>query len=221
MVSVEDIRAQVEAAWATVDVPEWPNRRAGGREPLDEEYSRVTAPERFTLVHARARTWTAVLERVLGVRAEAWLPTSGEEATGEADGRFVRGVKLTSPLPGVLPLFLIETDDPLPMLRIAVADASWALEDLPDCGCDACDHGSVMLCEAIDDTIGGVILGPCVMMRGPGWTSSWGPGRGRAGGSPGSPDFDDLMKMSRALADGQQVTLPHGAEKVASQSWLG
>ncbi|MFL6128566.1 MAG: DUF6226 family protein [Mycobacteriales bacterium] len=38
-------------------MPSWPSPHPGMSSPREEEYSRVTEPERFRIVHARARVW--------------------------------------------------------------------------------------------------------------------------------------------------------------------
>lgn len=119
-----------------------------------------------------------------------------------------------------MPLFLLESDEPLPRLRIAASDPSWVLIELPDCGCDACDYGSADLLEAIDERITSFLVGPYVLMRGPAWRSVWWPGGGEAGGEPGLPKFDELMETSRRIAAGERVAIPDGAKVLVSRSWL-
>lgn len=213
--SVEDLRARVAAEYAELDLPTWANPHPDGAAPLDEEYSRVTDPDRYRIVHARARAWTAVLEELAGARAEPWL------AGGDETARVTRGVRLTSPRPGTLPLLLLEgTGSPTSLLTCAI-DPSWPLDQQPDCGCDACDWGSASLLEAIDDKVAAFVGGPYVLMRGDGWHAAWHPDGGEAGGTAMDWDFGHLMDLSRRLAAGEAVDVPDGAEVAVNRSWLG
>lgn len=207
--TLDELREQVRAEYVALDLPSWPNPHPDAH-PADDEYSRTTDEARYRVVQARGRVWATVLEHTLGAAAEPWGPDAG----------FARGTRLTSARAGTLPLLLLESDTPLPSLRVSVADPSWVLTDEPYCGCDACDDGSELLLEAVDTAIGEFLQGPYVLIRGPEWSSSWHPGGGRAGGSPGHPGFDVLMAASRRIAAGEPVELPDGAEAIVSQPWL-
>ncbi|WFR71553.1 DUF6226 family protein [Prescottella defluvii] len=53
----------VDAAFAVTgaDTPQWPHPYKDGPEPDEAAYERVTDPEKFLIVVARARAWTKVL----------------------------------------------------------------------------------------------------------------------------------------------------------------
>jgi hypothetical protein len=208
---LDEVLDLVRAEYDALNLPSWPDPHPGGAEPLDEEYSRVTNADRYRIVHARGRAWAAVLERSLGAVVETVDP---------ADGQYTRGVRVSSPRPGALPLLILEHDDPQPSLRVSVVDPSWIVTHDPYCGCDACADGSEVLLEAIDTAIGSFLVGPYVHIRGSEWSSTWHPSGGRAGGSPGHPGFHDLMELSQRLAAGEPVELPDGAVAIVSQSWL-
>jgi hypothetical protein len=231
MVTVSQLRAQVAAAYDRLDAPAWPDPHPGRSMPRDEEYSRVTHPERYRIVHLRARVWADRLVAVPGVTVESLAPAPLDD-----DGRlgpFARGVRITSARPGTLPLLLLERDAPLltpdrpeagetiPVLHICVAEPTVALEMLPVCGCDACDSGSDDLLLTIDQAIGRVVGGPLVTLRGPGWHATWYPDGGSSGGTGRGPDHNRVMDQCRRLARGEDVRLPEDTRAFVGRPWFG
>jgi len=208
--TVDDLQALVDARYRQLDLPRWPDPHQGMASPREEEYSRLTDPGRYRVVHARVHSWVAVLEEVLGPRVEV------------LDGAFDRGVRLVPVAADALPLVLVERDLPLAAVDIAIAAPDLIVDREPDCGCDACDSGSDLLLEAIDQTISQVVRGPYVVLRGPGWQSQWHPDGGGAGGEGRPrPDFGTLMDLSRRLAAGDRVDLPAHTDVLVGQSWIG
>lgn len=202
MVTIDELRARVEAEYAVLGLPSWPDPWPD-REVDDAAYSRVTDPERYRIVGGRAQVWAGALRAGIDVLVE--------EAAGVT--------RLTSPLPGTLPL-LLDVEDPT-LVRLFAGDREWPLEAVPGCGCDACDSGSADLLRALDDTIADFVQGPTVLLRGPGWGAHWGPETRSAGGSPGHPRFEELMTACRLLAEGEPVDLPPGTRVAVNRSWLG
>ncbi|MGS2618059.1 DUF6226 family protein [Micromonospora sp. LZ34] len=225
MVRLGELQAQVAVSYDRLGMPSWPNPHPGGASPREEEYSRVTEPERYGIVHARARVWADRLGDVPAVEVETLAPAPLDDE-GHL-GCFDRGVRLTSPRPGTLPLLLLERDVRLPgleasqaVLHISVVRPEIALAMLPDCGCDACDWGSDDLLRAIDQTIGNVVGGPFVALRGKGWHARWHPDGGSSGGLGRGPDHAQLMELCRRLAGGEDIRLPNGAEAFVGRTWL-
>lgn len=224
-VRLRELQAQVASRYRGLGLPAWPDPHPGMESPPEEEYSRVTSPERYGIVHARARVWTDILRDVPGVQVDTVAPGAPEGEGGL--GRFDRGVRLTSTRPGTLPLLLLERDAPLQgqegslaVLRISVVQPVVAVAMLPDCGCDACDSGSDDLLRAIDETVGHVLGGPFVVMRGERWQAQWFPDGGSSGGAGCGPDHARLMELCRRLAGGEEVRLPQGADAFAGRPWL-
>lgn len=220
-----ELQAQVASRYRSLGLPAWPDPHPGLDSSREEEYSRVTDPERYRIVHARARIWTDMLSDLPGVQVEALVPAA---LGSDGDlGRFDRGVRLTSPRPGALPLLLLEKDatleeheGSLALLHISVVHPEVVLQMLPDCGCDACDSGSDDLLRTIDETVGHVLGGPFVALRGEGWQAHWNPGGGSSGGAGRVPDHAKLMELCRGLAAGEKVPLPEGTEALVGRPWL-
>ncbi|MEV6302115.1 DUF6226 family protein [Actinoplanes sp. NPDC051861] len=188
------VQERVEHHYAALGMPSWPNPHAG-RDATDDEYSRVTDPARYRIVHARARAWAAALAELPGVRTD--------------------GDRVTSPRPGTLPLFLTEIDNEPAILQISVVRPDIVLDRLPDCGCDACDWGSADLLEAIDARVRAVVEGPFVHVRGDGWYAHWWPG-----GATVSNHHDFDLDLCRRLAAGENVALPDKSVAYVGRSWL-
>ena len=225
MVTLTELQERVASSYARLGLPSWPDPHPHRVSPRDEEYSRVTDPERYRIVHARAGVWADVLTEALGARAEGLAAVPVAVRGGEA---FDRGVRLTPPRPGTLPLLLLERDVPtqtgattLAVLHIAVVRPDVVVERQPDCGCDACDSGSGDLLEAVDATVRHVVGGPFVVLRGERWRAEWHPDGGSAGGDGRGPDFRMVMDLCRRLAEGETVRLPRNTEAFVGRSWLG
>jgi len=223
MVDVSEVRTRVAASYDRLGMPSWPDPHPGGTSPADEEYSRVSAPDRYRIVHARATAWVESLSAVPGIVAELVAPVELDGA--EQLGQVTRAVRLSSDRPATLPLLLVTREVPvadgrLVVLRICAAHASVVLEMLPDCGCDACDSGSDDLLAAVDDTISDFVSGPSVMLRGPGWYANWKPGGGSTGGDGDGPDHGQMLQLCRRLSAGEDAPLPEGTEAHVSGAWL-
>lgn len=152
--TVVDVRRAVDEAWAArpESSTSWPDPHPD-RAPLEQEYSRVTEPERYVVVGARARAWVDALTG-LGL-ADARTPEDGT-------------VRLVPRAPGALPLDVVSRaldDVPGSVVDLLVGDPPTPVVVLPDCGCDACDSGSADLLDAIDDAFVGVLGGGFVLIE--------------------------------------------------------
>jgi len=183
---------------------------------VEEEYSRLTAPERYRIVHARGREWAAGLAELPTVRVAALEPPASDV---ERRRRSDRGLQITCSREGTLPLFLLEFDGDVAGLKVSFASPELILLEQPDCGCDACDSGSQDLLDAIDETIGFVVGGPVVFLQGKDWSAQWHPGGGQASGLR-RPSFREVMATCRQLAAGESVRLPRGVRAFVGRSWL-
>ncbi|MEU3269491.1 DUF6226 family protein [Saccharomonospora sp. NPDC006951] len=215
--------ARVSATYDRLGMPEWPDPHPGGAMPRDDEYSRVTDPGKYRIAHARARVWAELLGEAAGARSDE---LAGAGLVVDAQ-RFDRGVRLSSPRSGTLPLVLLERDarDTESGSFVAGLHAGIGLpdtgENLPDCGCDACDCGSADLLTAIDATIGEIVGGPSALLRGKNWYAWWSPGGARFSGVRRGPSGDTMMKLAKRLALGEDIRPPSGTEVLTGRSWLG
>lgn len=224
MVHIEELRAQVATGYARLGLPSWPDPHPSMTSPDAEEYSRVTNPERYRIVEARASLWAGTLGACSGIEVEPMAP----DALGQADlGDVTSGVRLRSTRRDTLPLLLLirqvltkAAAEPMAVLRICVDQAPVILAEVPDCGCDACDSGSDNLLEAIDDIISGFVSEPSVMLRGPGWQADWRPDGGSSGGEGHGPDHHQMMHLCRRLSAGEPAPLPTGTEAFINPAWL-
>lgn len=224
VIRTDELRARVAAGYERLDMPSWPDPHSGMDLPGEEEYSRYTEPERYRVVHARARVWADVLGEVPGVRVVSATPLGVK-----GPGRFDRGVWITSSRSGTLPLLLLESDvrlsgaeGTMAMLRVSVARPEVSVETSPQCGCDACDFGTADLLEVIDEVISTVVGGPFVALRAKDWHAQWHPnGWGwSATGTGLDLDLNQLATVCRRLVDGEDAPLPDGAEAFAGRAWF-
>lgn len=229
MTGIEELQAAVEERYAALGMPAWPSPRPDDREPTEAEYSRVTDPGRYRIVHARARAWAGVLQEHLGAGAVPLDGVGSRAARPDLPPVVTRAVRLAAARPGTLPLVLVESDlpqdgepDPLAVLVVAVADPSVEVTTVPDCGCDACDSGSGDLLEAVDDAVRQVVGGPFVALRGEKWHAEWHPEGQTSGWEPGAAvtDHELVQEWCRRLAAGEEVALPPGTTTYVGGSWL-
>lgn len=223
MTTADELQALVEQRYAALDGPSWePAYDWDSTVPPDEAYSRVTDPDRYRIVHLRARVWTEVLAERLGVRVEPLGSLPDPEHPSRV---VVGGSRLVPTASGARPLLLVEIEvaresgPPLPVLDVALDRPDFVVGGWPDCGCDACDTGSADLLEAVDDSVLSVVTGPYAMLRGHGWTAEWHPDGGGAGGG-GPTNLDRKVSLAERVAHGEDVVLPAGTEVVVSRGWL-
>lgn len=161
---IEQVRAEMERRFAAMDPRPWPPPREPMASPLKEEYSRVTDPGKYRIVHQRAMAWAEVVAALLGATYEEVPVPAGDEAPTSWRASLASSWRLASPCPGTIPLYLHATASPQPAgtlsgVLVAVGRPGFDLELIPDCGCDACDWGSAGLLEAVDEIIAAVLTG--------------------------------------------------------------
>lgn len=225
MISEAELRVRVAAAYDDAAAPSWPDPHPDMAAPREEEYSRVTDPGRYRIVHARVRAWTAVLHDALGADVQPLAPVPTVD--GGRSRPFDRGVRVVPGRAGTLPLVLLERDvateagsTTLAVVEIGVSRPDLVVEAVPTCGCDACDSGSDDLLDTIDATIGAVVVGPYVVLQGPTWRARWHPGGGALTSDGHGPEFDDLMTLCQRLAEGADAPLPAATEAFVGTAWL-
>ncbi|GAA1979179.1 hypothetical protein GCM10009718_14880 [Isoptericola halotolerans] len=220
---MDDLVRRVTERYDPLGLPSWPSPRPDGEEAREEEYSRVSDPDRYGIVHSRGLAWADVLGELPGITVERlW---DADLVGPGLVGRFDRGVRLTCDRPGTLPVLLLEGDGGrfgerglVPVLQVSLLRPELEVALLPDCGCDACDLGSEELLTALDDTLTELLRGPYVMLRGLGSFAYWHPGGGGASGDERT--FDDLMARCRRLASGDASAVPAGGEAWVNAPWF-
>ncbi|WP_207390364.1 DUF6226 family protein [Rhodococcus sp. ABRD24] len=155
-----DLLADVDNVFAVTgaDTPGWPNPYKDGQVPNEEAYERVTDPEKFLIVVARAQAWTKVL------LDRGWAREASETRWAfrplDAGGA---GTILAPTAAGAVPLVLT-THTPVDSehiftVTVAAGDPAVSLASIPDCGCDACDRGSTELIKDMDQWVLSVVDG--------------------------------------------------------------
>lgn len=221
MTVVRELRERVADRYAALELPAWPDPHPYPyREATHDEaeYSRLTAPTRYRIVHVRARLWIACLTELPGVRATP-MPSAGVGTPAVREGE--RGTMLTSAAPGTLPVYVVESDATVPTIRLAAGRPELADDPIPDCGCDACDRGSEDLLEAVDMSFGELLDGPVVLLAGDGWRARWFGAEDGRGGMSGDLDFGTVMGWCERLAAGHDAPLPAGTEALVGGRFTG
>ena len=213
MTTLPRLRTEVARRYAALDLPTWPAPHPDGAPPREEEYSRVTDPQRYRIAGARARVWAEVLAEAGAVVVPDPVRGIPLDEAGRADLAVPvdRALRVAPPagVDGASPWWLLETDVPqdddggvLPVIRVAVGAPGQVHAVLPDCGCDACDPGSDELLEAVDQAV----------VREDGTAE----GLGRVPGWP----FEALTDACRDLAAGGRPRLPRGTEATVRAGWF-
>lgn len=164
----DQLLAVMEAEFAVTgaETPSWadPNPE---RDPAPETYSRLLEPEKYQILVSRAEAWARTLVHLgLAERADLVAP-DGAAPWGQLDGRTSphRTLRLLPYAEGALPLLLGVSEyqpDAGVQLLVGFGEPAVLLEDVPDCGCDACDSGSADLLALIDERILDVVTGAAV-----------------------------------------------------------
>ena len=162
----DQIRTAVETTYARTrgDLRDWADPHGWAQEPGQDEYSRVSDPERYLL---------------LGVRVDAWidaLVARGIAACEDLDPKEVLWSARTVPLTDrsrqqrITPLHSADAASLLIsrqrredvadlFLAIGIGEPAELIGLVPFCGCDACDDGSEPLVEQIDNVFEHVLFG--------------------------------------------------------------
>jgi len=154
------LMAAVEAAFTHTGrgLSTWPDPHRDA-EPLNEEYSRVSDPQKWRIVGARVDAWVNAL-------VDAGMATAEHDAVvdwrSEPHTVISRIDRLVPAVAGALPIVVARSriDDVGDAgVTIGVGDPAVYLGSLPHCGCDACDDGSARELSELDKRIGGIVSG--------------------------------------------------------------
>ncbi len=144
----------VETTFARLrgDLSDWPNPRPGGEPAPEEEYSRVLHPDRYRLLGVRADAWVEAVA-ASGLGSATPVPPDAITWAVETHLRPTRATVLRGRA-GTAPVVVAwapmdDADDAF--VLVGVGEPTHVLDRQPDCGCDACDTGSVDLLSTVDD----------------------------------------------------------------------
>jgi len=160
VVTEAELLASVDAAFDVIGrgLRSWPAPHPH-RQPLDEEYSRVTDPGKWRIVGARADGWRVAL-------ADAGLAVAEQDAAVRWHVRpgtiVTRTARLVPHAAGALPLVLArsrieDVDDT--GVTLGAGEPAVPVGAFPYCGCDACDDGARYELDQLDSSILAVVLG--------------------------------------------------------------
>ena len=132
-------------------------------EAKPEEYSRVTDPGRYAVLHEAA-------DRLIDDLAAQYIVERREsKETLSSTDEPVRIVRLIPRMPAAAPLAVAFTDFPSVVLRLG----RWFEESLPSCGCDACAERPADLVAEMHTLVGALVEGGLWERVRRGVTSSW------------------------------------------------
>lgn len=139
----------VDEAFARLrgDLADWPDPHPGGASPAEDEYSRVTHPERYRLLAVRADAWVEAIATAGPGVAEQVDPA--EVTWQDWQHLPVTRVTVLRGAPGTQPIVVGVLAEET-FVQVGVGDPVEVLARQPDCGCDACDTGSADLLETVD-----------------------------------------------------------------------
>ncbi len=164
MHSVVELIASVDAAFVETGrgLTRWEDPHPD-RRPLEEEYSRLTNPQKWRILRARAEAWLKALDAA----GLADIDPDASVVWEEQPGVDVVGGQRASPLgSGAIPLTFAWTRfDDAEGVVIGVGDPTVVVEVVPDCGCDACDSGSQDALDVLDEYVLGVVTGEYRRLR--------------------------------------------------------
>ena len=127
--------------------------------PREEEYSRVTNPQRWEILAVRAEAWLEALTDAGLAEMEPEADVVWQEPPRIDVARTIRAVPR---VPGAIPLVVAMTgfeEVEWPGVAIGAGDPATVLEVIPDCACDACDSGSQDALDVLDEYVLSVVTG--------------------------------------------------------------
>lgn len=164
MHSVVELVASVDAAFVETGrgLAGWEDPHPD-RRPSEEEYSRVTNPQKYRILRARAEAWLNTLAATGLAEVEADVGVEWEEPPRiEVVGVQRALPRASSAIPLVFGWTRSEIDGGV---VIGVGEPTLVVEVIPDCGCDACDSGSQDILDLLDEYVLGVVTGEYRRLR--------------------------------------------------------
>lgn len=174
--------------------------------PPDDAYGRVTAPERYTVVHDAA----AQLIADLAGRYDVATSPGDRTDLGRSEGiELLRVVRLVPAGVDAAPLTVGFTAFPGVLVRFG----RWHLQAFPSCGCDACDEHPDDVIRELDDRVTALVQGRFTEEVA-GWWRPW--QTAEFVGSDGGWCRRSSQRIDRAA---RRQILEHGSGRHDWQSW--
>lgn len=153
----------VDAAFARRDptLVGWPDPHAAHRDPLPEEYSRVTEAAKWRIIRARADAWVGSLVDLHLAEARSVAPTAIDWVEAPVT-RLTSASRVEPFATGALPLIVARgriENVPDAGITLGLGEPAQCVGWFPHCGCDACDSGSEPELETLDDLLTAIIGG--------------------------------------------------------------
>ena len=157
MTTIADVRTEVDRVFDALNAPSWPDPHADNQIAAEEEYSRVTDPQRYRALVLRLQAWQQALSTLCDVGVDTMA--KGEDQLQQ---------RWSSPHGNTLPLHVsVVTFDQVPFVGLSVTSDADPFDIVPDCACDACDSGSQDLLAVLDDDMTALVDGSLVSIVAP------------------------------------------------------
>ena len=183
----------------------------------EEEYSRVTDPQRYRALVLRLQAWQQALSTLCDVDVDTMA--KGEDRLQQ---------RWSSPHGNTLPLYVsVVTFDQVPLVGLSVTSDADPFDIVPDCACDACDSGSQDLLAVLDDDMTALIDGSLVFIVAPSEADrsafrlvatsrrcalEW--------GGDGPAPLSEPEAVVDAIRSGDDPLLPEGCVVLHGRPWL-
>lgn len=157
MTTIADVQTEVDRVFDALNAPSWPDPHADNQIAAEEEYSRVTDPQRYRALVLRLQAWQQALSTLCDVDVDTMA--KGEDRLQQ---------RWSSPHGNTLPLYVsVVTFDQVPLVGLSVTSDADPFDIVPDCACDACDSGSQDLLAVLDDDMTALVDGSLVSIVAP------------------------------------------------------
>jgi len=211
MLSADELFSVVDAAFAVTarGLARWRDPHPD-RQPLEEEYSRLTNPDRWRIIGARADAWLQALVETGLANVELGTSVLWKAPPGPILTRTDRVVPIAT---GAIPLIVARSrlgsvEDA--GVTLGAGNPAVAVGWIPDCGCDACDSGSQEVLDELDKYLLSVVSGDFRRLSSSGREITvTGEGRWGASGNFSRDEVDSILDD------------PAGWDELSGTSWLG
>lgn len=158
--SERDLVASVDAAFAAAGhaLLVWPDPHPD-RSLLEEEYSRLTNPDRWHILGARADAWLTAVGGAGLARVERDVDIDWSAAPRTVISRTDRAVPYRSGGPALVFARSQIGDVADAGVTLGVGDPATCVAWFPDCGCDACDTGAQDELDHLDTHVLAIVTG--------------------------------------------------------------